>query len=216
MRFEDVAAELDGKVPFMTASQGRRVYDHIREQRATSILELGTAFGASAAYMAAAVARNGGGRVTTVDRYHFNAGPAPPPEETAARLGLEGTIEFVRVDYSSYTWWLKQQIEARTDGSGTTRPAYDFCYLDGAHEWHIDGLAVVLVERLLRPGAWLLLDDLDWTFDSSASPTPDRLSAEERAVPHVRAVFDVVIRGHPNFDSLRIEDGRWGWARKRP
>ena len=48
MRFEDVAAELDGKVPFMTASQGRQVYDHIRRERATSVLELGTAFGASA------------------------------------------------------------------------------------------------------------------------------------------------------------------------
>ncbi|MBN1529275.1 MAG: class I SAM-dependent methyltransferase [Thermoleophilaceae bacterium] len=215
MRFEDVAAVLDGRVPFMTASQGRQVYDHIRSERATSVLELGTAFGASAAYMAAAVAQNGGGRVTTVDRHHFNAGPAPPPEETAARLGLEDTIEFVRVDHSSYTWWLKEQIEARTDTGGTTRPAYDFCYIDGAHDWHVDGLAAVLVERLLKPGAWVLFDDLDWTYDSSTSPTPDGLSAEERATPHVRAVFDIVIGGHPSFDRLLVDDGRWGWARKR-
>jgi predicted O-methyltransferase YrrM len=215
MRFETVAAALDGKVPFMTARQGRRVYDHLRRERATAVLELGTAFGASAAYMAAAVAANGGGRVTTVDRYHFNAGPAPPPEETAERLGLAGTIDFVRIDHSSYTWWLKQQIEGTTDGAGDAQPAYDFCYLDGAHDWNIDGLAVVLVERLLRPGAWLLLDDLDWTYESSESPTPDGLSDEERSAPHVRAVFDVVVRGHPNFDRLRIEDGVWGWARKR-
>lgn len=215
MRFETVAAALDGKVPFMTARQGRSVYDHLRRERATTVLELGTAFGASAAYMAAAVVANGGGRVTTVDRYHFNSGPAPPPEQTAERLGLAGTIDFVRIDHSSYTWWLKQQIEGLTDRAGNAQPTYDFCYLDGAHDWNIDGLAVVLVERLLRPGAWLLLDDLDWTYASSASPTPDGLSDEEQSVPHIRAVFDVVIRGHPNFDRLRIEDGVWGWARKR-
>jgi predicted O-methyltransferase YrrM len=199
----------------MTAQQGRRVYDHLRREGATTVLELGTAFGASAAYMAAAVAANGGGRVTTVDRYHFNAGPAPPPEETAERLGLAATIDFVRIDHSSYTWWLKQQIEELADRGSNGSPAYDFCYLDGAHDWNIDGLAVVLVERLLRPGAWLLLDDLDWTYASSASPTPDGLSEDERTSPHIRAVFDVVIRGHPSFDRLRIEDGVWGWARKR-
>lgn len=103
---------------------------------------------------------------------------------------------------------------SRRDEAGNTQPTYDFCYLDGAHDWNIDGLAVILVERLLRPGAWLLLDDLDWTYESSASPTPEGFSEEERTVPHVGAVFDVVIRGHPSFGDLRIEDGVWGWAPK--
>ena len=30
-------------------------------------------------------------------------------------------------------------------------PVYDFCYLDGAHDFTIDGMAVYLVEKLLRP-----------------------------------------------------------------
>jgi predicted O-methyltransferase YrrM len=215
MRFAEVAAALDEQVPFMSARQGRRVYDHLRRAGATDVLELGTAFGAGAAYMAAAVADNGGGRVTTVDRHHFSGGPAPPPEDTARRVGLEATIDFVRIEHSSYAWWLKEQIERRTDARGRTRPAYDFCYLDGAHDWHIDGLAVVLLARLLRPGAWLLLDDLDWTYAASASPSPPGLSDAERRTPHVRSVFEVVVGGHPAFHRLRVEDGRWGWARRR-
>jgi predicted O-methyltransferase YrrM len=55
----------------MSPWQGRRIYDHLREVGARDVLEIGTAFGVSAGYMAAAVAANGGGRVTTVDRYQF-------------------------------------------------------------------------------------------------------------------------------------------------
>ena len=74
--FSDIAAAIESvcpegdraEVPFMNPSQGRRIYDHIRETGARDVLDVGTAHGASAAYMAAAI---DGGRVTTVDRYHF-------------------------------------------------------------------------------------------------------------------------------------------------
>ena len=35
-------------------------------------------------------------------------------------------------EYSSYTWWLKEQVAARSDAHGNVEPAYDFIYLDGA------------------------------------------------------------------------------------
>ena len=89
--------------------------------------------------------------MTTVDRYHFNAGPAPPPEETAERLGLAATIDFVRIDHSSYTWWLKRQIEDLTDRGSNGSAAYDFCYLDGAHTWDDDGFAVCDAVTRIRP-----------------------------------------------------------------
>ena len=87
----------------------------------------------------------------------------PSPEDVIARAGLADTVTIVR-EFSSYTWWLKEQVAARSDAHGNVEPAYDFVYLDGAKNWTIDGLAVVLVEKLLRPGGWLLLDDLDWTY----------------------------------------------------
>jgi predicted O-methyltransferase YrrM len=218
--FGDIAAAIESicpagdrpEVPFMNPAQGRRIYDHVRATGARDLLDIGTAHGASAAYMAASL--DGGGRVTTVDRYHF-AGPTP--EETLERAGVADRVEVVRIEHSSYTWWLKDQVKACSDESGNCTPLFDFCYLDGAKDWNLDGLAVILIEKLLRLGGWLLLDDLDWSYDSSGyTPVPEELSAAERAEPHIRAVFEHIVKPHPSFTELRVEDDWWAWARKAP
>ena len=120
------------------------------------MLELGTAHGVGAAYMAAA-----GAHVTTVD--YAGAAYDPSPEEVLARAGVADRVTIVR-EFSSYTWWLKERVAERSDAHGNVEPCFDFVYLDGAKNWTIDGLAVVLVEKLLRPGGWLLMDDLEWTY----------------------------------------------------
>lgn len=210
--FKEVADAIDG-VPFIDRWHGRALYDHVRETGARDVLELGTAHGASVAYLAAAVAENGGGTVTTVDRYHF-AGPTP--EETLTRAGLLEKVDLVRIEHSSYSWWLKNEIQERSDPAGNCPAVYDFCLLDGSHDWHIDGLSVLLVERLLRPGAWLALDDLDWSYARSGVARPPNLSAEEIATPHVQEIFDVLLRPHPSFTQFRVDHGTWGWAQKAP
>ena len=169
--------------------------------------------------MAAAV--QGSGRVTTVDHAEAIRSRDPYPTEMFARAGLSESIDLVLVDDSSYTWWLKGQIEQNSDSQGNCTPIYDFCYLDGAHNWTIDGFAVVLIEKLLRPGGWLLLDDLSWTYEGSgAAPTQNaedlRLSKAEASEPNMQAVFDLIVRQHPSFAETRIQNGDWGWAKKDP
>ena len=159
--FEQVASAIEG-IPFMSPEQGRLVYDHVRETGVKDVLELGTAHGVGAAYMAAA-----GAQVTTVD--HAGAVYLPSPEEVAARAGVSERVAIVR-EYSSYTWWLKELVAARSDEHGNVEPCFDFVYLDGAKNWTIDGLAVILIEKLLRPGRWLLMDDLEWTYDQDPGP----------------------------------------------
>jgi predicted O-methyltransferase YrrM len=216
--FDDVAAALGG-IPFMSAGQGRIVYDHIRGTRPEAVLELGTAHGVGAAYMAAALRDNGAGRLTTVD--FMGAAYDPSPESTLARAGVLDRVEIVR-EHSSYTWWLKEQVAARSDAAGNVEPGWDFVYLDGAKNWTVDGLAVVLIEKLLRPGGWLLMDDLGWTYaDDPGREATDgvvhrSLSEAERTEPHLRAVFDLIVAQHPSFTTLRIQDEWWGWARKQP
>ena len=145
----------------MSPEQGRLVYDHVRSTRPEAVLELGTAHGVGAAYLAGALADNGHGALTTVD--FAGAAYDPSPETVLARAGVAERVTVVR-EFSSYTWWLKEQVQARSDRAGNVEPAYDFVYLDGAKNWTIDGLAVVLIEKLLRPGGWLLMDDLPWTY----------------------------------------------------
>ena len=155
----------------MSPEQGRVVYDHVRATRPAEVLELGTAHGVGAAYMAAALRDNGAGRLTTVD--FAGSSYDPSPEQVLERAGVADRVEVVR-EFSSYTWWLKEQVQARSDAHGNCEPRFDFAYLDGAKNWTVDGLAVVLIEKLLRPGGWLLMDDLDWTYAQDPQPRGHR------------------------------------------
>jgi predicted O-methyltransferase YrrM len=219
--FEAAASALDG-VPYMGREQGRLLYDHIRATQPIDVLEIGTAHGASAAFMAAALDAEGAGRIRSID--WVDAGYRDPtPEETLERIGLSHRVDLIRVPDSSYTWQLRNEVLEQSDADGNCRPKYDFCFLDGAHNWKIDGLAALLIEKLLRPGGWLLLDDLDWSYkayEQSLGIVPSdkmhALSERERVEPHVRSVFELLVKQHPSFTEFREHDGAWGWARKAP
>jgi predicted O-methyltransferase YrrM len=219
MRFDEVAARVEG-IPFMSPELGRRVYDHICASRPEQVLELGTAHGVSAAYMAAALEANDHGHLTTVD--HAGARFDPSPESVLARAGLVHRATIIR-EHSSYNWFLKQELERQSDEAGNATPRYDFCYLDGAKNFNVDGLAVVLVEKLLRPGGWLLMDDLEWTYRDNQWIVPagdghplGPLSEGELTEPHLRAVFELIVKQHPSFTRFRREDEWYGWAQKLP
>ena len=221
MDFEAVADVVDQvPQPHISRHNGRILYDHVRTTRPEGVLELGTAHGVSGAYIAAALEANGHGQLTTVDSSAFFGWESPTPQELLASLGLRHRVVLDR-SYSTYTWFLKEEIEARTDEHGNCDPAYDFCFLDGSKNWSTDGLAVFLIEKLLRPGGWLLLDDLDWTFSGLGGKAQmhywvalPHLTERELREPHMRAVFDLILRQHPAFGDFRIQDGTWGWARK--
>jgi predicted O-methyltransferase YrrM len=218
MKFEEVAGRIAG-IPNMTPDRARRVYDHLRAHDTVHVLELGTAHGVSAAYMAAAVQEKGG-HVTTVDHVIATQLRDPQPAAVLERAGLSDLVTRVLVQDSSYTWWLGEQIAANSS-DGICRPAYDFVYIDGAHNWTIDGFSFFLVEKLLRPGGWVLLDDMAWSYGASTSsfgpgqgPDALGLSASERGVPHIKLVFDLLVAQHPGFANFLVEDEDWGWAQK--
>ena len=219
VQFEEIAAAV-GDVPYMTPVLGRRVYDHIRRTRPEAVLELGSAHGVGAAYMAAALEANGAGRLTTVD--YAGASFDPAPDEVLARTGLAHRVTVVRA-HSSYNWFLKAEIERRSDVHGNVEPSIDFCYLDGCKNFNVDGLAVVLIEKLLRPGGWLLMDDLEWTYRSNRWIVPSGdgrplgpLDESELDEPHLLAVFELLVKPHPSFTNLIREDAWYGWAQKLP
>jgi predicted O-methyltransferase YrrM len=221
MDFDEAARIVEGiPVPHTSASRGRVLYEHIRENRPQNLLEMGTARGGSAVFIASALEANGTGRLTSVDstRWHWLD---PTPQEV---LGKAGLSDWVTLDkrFSTYTWFLKTEIEKRLDAAGSVQPEYDFIFLDGSKNWSTDGLAVVLAEKLLRPGGWLLLDDLGWNYEKYCEAPRHyeidiaKLSDEERTQPHLLAVFDLLIRTNPEFDQIVVQDNWWGWAHKSP
>jgi predicted O-methyltransferase YrrM len=221
MDFDEAARIVEGvPVPHISASQGRTLYEHIRKSQPENLLELGTGRGGSAVFMAAALEANGTGHLTSVDSIRWQW-LDPTPREVLGKAGLSSWVTLDK-RFSTYTWFLKAEIEKRLDAAGSVQPEYDFIFLDGSKNWSADGLAVVLAERLLRPGGWLLLDDLGWNYERHCEASMHyeieiaKLSDEERTQPHLRAVFDLLVRTNPAFDQFVVLDYWWGWARKSP
>jgi predicted O-methyltransferase YrrM len=213
MEFDDVAEAMREQPWGVTRDQGRQLYEFVLREKPEKILELGCGIGTSACYMSAALAKLGRGKITSIDR-----NPDLPEwidrtfAKVPAALRQHHELILSETSYNDELMWL---IEGQTR-DGVCQPLYDFCFLDGAHTWEADACAFFLAEKLLKPGKWLLLDDLTWTLAGSGeaqkhmkSPVPLRLQKTQQ----VMQVLKFCVAQHPSFDSLSIE-GDWGWARK--
>lgn len=215
MDFDQIDKHLKG-LPFIPSDRARTLYRFIVENECQDILELGFAHGKSTCYLAAAVHKLGSGSVMTMDKEA--ARERSPNLETL--LGQTGLGDWVQPVYAarSFTWELMKVIEAATV-NGRCQPRFDFCFLDAGHTWDITGFAFFLVEKLLRPGGWLLFDDLQWTMASSPTEAVRKravqVGEEEATTAQVGKVFSLLVETHPGFDRFRIDRGNWGWARKR-
>lgn len=227
--FGHVVAELGG-IPWMAPFQGRRMWEHFEVGRPTVALDIGTYLGASAAFMATGMRALGiPGRVVTID-----SGQNVTPETTRRwedlweRCGVANMIEYVLIDDSNYAWWLGRQLESsiRVLGEGQ-HGQFDFVYLDGAKVLGIDAAATLFILELLRPGGWLVLDDLDWSYHEVSSivsaPVTSyaaggvfRFSDDELRASHVRLVLDLVLRRSPLVgQTLEDHNCNWVWAQRK-
>lgn len=190
-----------------SGARGEELYDFVRRERPDRCLELGFAHGVGSLYVAAALEANGSGHLTSVD-LPSALERRPPAQELIAQAGLGHRIESV-IEEAGYNWFLHGMLRKQRRG-GAIEPVYDFVFIDGAHTWEIDGLALDLSKRLLRPGGWILLDDLAWMFDASYE---EHMTAEERQFAHVQEIWDLLVTTDPVYDELTT-DGAWGWARR--
>ena len=198
---------------YMQAHQAGFLRDFLIEKDLTDLLELGFCHGKSTAYMAAVLEEMGRGHITTMDlesaRRH-----EPNIEEVLESLDLSHRVTPVHA-HRSFTWELCKLFEQ------DPRPAFDFCYIDGAHTWDGTGFSFLLVDLLLKPGGWVIFDDLDWSIDRSpaARKNPEwyrAYSDEEKQARQVRKVWELLVpeRGYVNYHER--PEFHWGIAQKPP
>ncbi len=194
----------------MSYGQARYLERFIKSKNLSNLLELGFAHGVSSCYFATILKENDGGHLTTIDlvsAYHRK----PNIEELLSKLNLEEYVS-VYYEYESYNWRLMNFIEENDE------PIFDFCYIDGAHDWNVDGFAFLLVDKLLKPGGWIIFDDMNWSFGSSPSmqniPRVLNMPDDVKNTPHVAKVFDVLVKPHPNYGNFEVTDFGWGIAQK--
>jgi len=202
--------DLVGDTPHMTLEQGRAITKFIEERKAKDILELGFRHGVSTCYMAAALKKRGGGSIVTIDLESARR-EEPCIEGLLERAGLRDQVT-VFYEPTSYTWRLMRFLQE------DPRPRFDFCYLDGAHSWFVDGFAFFLVDRLLRPGGWIILDDLNWTYAQSPSlgetDWVKNMPQDEKTTPQVKLVYELLVKTHPGYHNFAVKNG-WAYAQKR-
>lgn len=103
----------------------------------------------------------------------------------------------------SYNWSLMKVLQ------GHAGPIYDYVFIDGAHTWHHDALAFLIVDRLLVPGGHVDFDDYHWTLGGSPTLNPrdwpltgDWYTREQIETPQVELVVDLLVRRDPRYEEV--------------
>lgn len=196
--------EIVGNLPYMSLEKAQTMGSFIHQNNISSILELGFYHGVSTCYMAAALKEAGGGSIVTIDLLSAE-NRQPNIEQLLTKCGYTDLVDFY-YEPVSYNWRLMKLIEEN-------RKTFDLCYLDGGHDWYNTGYAFFLVDKLLKPGGWIVFDDLDWTMEHIDAKWALRKPLEERTTPQVRKVWELLVKTHPNYNNFRESDS-WGYAQK--
>lgn len=194
------------------------LYDFVMNEKISNILELGFSHGASSCYMAAALEEKilhgqiDKGYITSIDNQDA-VGLKPNINDLLKETNLKSIVNPIFA-HRTYTWELMKILEAN-EKNPESALTFDFCFIDGHHSWEVDGFAFLLVDKLLKPGSWILFDDMFWSFASMPADHKFviELSEEERNTAQIAKVFELLVKKHSNYSNFHINDG-WGWAQK--
>ena len=200
-----------GRLKYMGLEQARFLRDFIKTNGLSQLLELGFFHGKSTAFMAAILEELGRGHVTTMDLEAAKK-RRPPIERVLSSLQLMHRVTPV-YSHRSFTWDLRRLL------ANSPMQQFDFCYIDGGHTWDGTGFSFLLVDLLLKPGGWVIFDDLDWSIAKSpaAMKNMNRYAAyseEEKKAKQVREVWEILVPARGYQDLHEEKQFHWGIARK--
>jgi predicted O-methyltransferase YrrM len=154
----------------------------IRESAPRSCLELGTAFGVSAAYLGAALELNGAGKLVTLEGSEEWARLA---RESLDSLGLD-RVEVV-----------VGPIAATLPGALARGEPLDFVFIDAEHQAAATLEQFETILPVLAPGAVVACDDVDWPEMRAAQAA---IAGNERVASSIsfgRLGISIIADAHP-------------------
>ncbi|AJY09196.1 O-methyltransferase [Burkholderia dolosa] len=145
--YVDLYARLKDYPLPVSRETGTLLYMLARSSGARSIVEFGTSFGISTLHLAAALRDNGGGRLITSE---FEASKVVRARANLTAAGLADLVEI-------------REGDALHTLAADLPDTVDLLLLDGAKALYPEILA--LVESRLRPGAFVVADNADYSPD---------------------------------------------------
>lgn len=111
------------------------------------------------------------------------------------------------VKYDSYNWKLSSMCLEN-------EMVFDIVFLDGAHSLFHDGLATVLLKKLIKPGGILIFDDVFWSYMSSPKNNPEKrpeiledYTREQIETEQIKRVINIFMENDDEWE--RIGDINW-------
>ena len=178
----DAEGGRDG-IPIVATEVGRTLHILVRAVAARTVVEVGTAIGYSALWMATALPADG--RMDTID-------PDTARTDRARKFWDEAGVGMKLVVHSG------KALEVLPTLAGP----YDFAFIDALKQEYEGYLGHIV--RLLRPGGAVAVDNLLWGGRASGARADDR-------VPDTQAIraFNAKFVRHPQLDAtiLSVGDG---------
>jgi caffeoyl-CoA O-methyltransferase len=169
-------------IPLMDRAGVRLLAALVSAARADAILELGTAYGYSAIWMA--LAQSPAGRIWTIDP---DVARTTIAKSYFERAGVVGRIEIIN----------RPALEAI---AAMKHPVYDLVFIDAVKAEYADYLEAVLPH--VRTSGVIVVDNLVWSHRVSAPPAPGD-DASTRAIRDFNRKFV----SHPTLRSIIVPVG---------
>jgi SAM-dependent methyltransferase len=109
-------------------------------------------------------------------------------------------VQFASNTTGTYSWTLFEMLRGGEQ--------YDVIYVDGHHTFYVDLPAILLADQLLKPGGYLLLDDIEWTLAFLKANFKRSLSQwyfyrkiykfseytnDQQALPHIKMIAEELL-----------------------
>ncbi len=118
-------------------------------------------------------------------------------EELAIKNIILRNASFAKNQSGTYAWTLFEMVQRGEQ--------YDSIFIDGHHTFYIDFPAILLADRLLKPGGYLIVDDIPWTLSFLKTNMVRSLSQwyfyrsmydfkqytpEQQSIPHIQMIVE--------------------------
>ena len=111
-----------------------------------------------------------------------------------------------RKQYDSYAWSLASLAEKEYS-------LFDIVFLDGAHDFTIDYVAISLLKTLIKDNGVIIIDDLELSFNDicfhnslQTEKYNERYSLEQMETPHMKKLINLLLEHDPDFKKISISD----------